>query len=502
MTLSMQDKPIPFERAHILVVGDIMLDRYIWGHVKRISPEAPVPVVQSQRTTETLGGAGNVASNLASLNCHVTVVGVCGADSAGQALRALVSSKGAVDGLVVDSDRPTTTKTRIMAHKQQILRLDEERAAPLDHKLLDEIRNAMVDHLDGCGAVILSDYGKGVFAGKAFAQELIRTCRSSGVPVVVDPKGIDWSRYEGATGITPNTAELEAVAGEELESDESRLVDAAGSIRKRCHLDWLLVTRGAHGMCMIEANQEPLLIPAQAREVYDVSGAGDTVIATLAAALAVGTPLAEAARIANQAAGVVVGKLGTQPILASELITALAYDGRHGFYPYSAAKMTDLDAALAKVEGWQATDSRVVFTNGCFDLLHPGHISLLYKARSLGDRLVVGLNTDASIKRLKGSGRPILSEQDRAAMLGALECVDLVVPFDEDTPIELIKKIRPDILVKGSDYTPDRVVGKEVVESYGGSVKLVDLVEGYSTTRLTEKVIAEFHNKGEKPSGD
>lgn len=492
----MQDKPVSFEEANILVVGDIMLDRYVWGQVKRISPEAPVPVVQMQRTTETLGGAGNVASNLASLNCRVTVTGVCGDDSTGQALRHLLSSKGVVDRLVVDSDRPTTAKTRIMAHKQQILRLDEERVTPANDDVLSTIRDTVFEHLDDCGAVILSDYGKGVFVDASFTQALIQSCRSRGVPVLVDPKGTDWRRYRGASGITPNTAELEAVAGVVLESDEALLIESAGKIRASCDLDWLLVTRGAHGMCLVDGDREPLMIPAQAREVYDVSGAGDTVIATLAAALSVGTPLAEAAYTANQAAGVVVGKLGTQPILASELSIAMAYGGRNGFYPYSAAKMTDLDAALARVEEWQAADNRVVFTNGCFDLLHPGHISLLYKARSLGDRLVVGLNTDASIKRLKGSGRPILGEQDRAAMLGALECVDLVVPFGEDTPIELIKKIRPDILVKGSDYTVDQVVGKEVVEAYGGCVKLVDLIKGYSTTQLTEKVIAEFQNRG------
>ena len=498
--MDMQEKMAPFKGADILVVGDIMLDRYVWGHVKRISPEAPVPVVQVQRTTATLGGAGNVASNLASLYTRVTLIGVIGIDSAAQELRDLIASKGINDRLVVDNGRPTTTKTRVMAHKQQILRLDDERVAPLDDRVLESVRNAMSEGLDDRGAVILSDYGKGVFGSPTFALELIEVCRNRGVPVLVDPKGTDWSRYKGASGITPNTAELEAVAGAQLESDEPRLIASAKEIRTRYELDWLLVTRGAQGMCLIESDRDPLMIPAEAREVYDVSGAGDTVIATLAAALSVGTPLVDAARTANQAAGIVVGKLGTQPILASELSMALACDGRHGFYPYSAAKMSDREAALAKVTAWQVSGSRVVFTNGCFDLLHPGHISLLYKARSLGDRLVVGLNTDDSIKRLKGSGRPILSEQDRAAMLGALECVDLVVPFGEDTPIELIKAIRPDILVKGSDYAPDEVVGKEVVEAYGGCVKLVDLVEGYSTTRLTEKVISEFQNQGKKPS--
>jgi D-beta-D-heptose 7-phosphate kinase/D-beta-D-heptose 1-phosphate adenosyltransferase len=248
-------------------------------------------------------------------------------------------------------------------------------------------------------------------------------------------------------------------------------------------------------MCLIEGQEPPVLIPAQAREVFDVSGAGDTVIATMAASLSIGSTLVEAARTANLAAGIVVGKLGTQPILASELSTAVSFSARQQHYPYSAAKMAALDGALARVREWRAAGGKVVFTNGCFDLLHPGHISLLYQARALGDHLVVGLNTDTSIKRLKGSGRPILSEQDRAAMLSALECVDLVVHFDEDTPLKLIEAIRPDILVKGSDYAPDQVVGKQVVEAYGGCVKLVDLMQGYSTTGLTQKVIAEFQKK-------
>ncbi len=496
----MQERAPLFQGANIMVVGDIMLDRYVWGQVKRISPEAPVPVVQMQRTTETLGGGGNVAFNLASLECRVTVIGVCGADEASRALKELLSSKGIVDALVVDPGRPTTTKTRIMAHKQQILRLDEERSQPLAAEVKQTIRNAFLKVIDSVRAVILSDYGKGVFSDPAFVQELIQACRDNGVPVLVDPKGTDWNRYRGASGITPNTAELETVVGMPLENDEAQLITSARETQARYDLDWLLVTRGAQGMCLIDGAKEPLLIPAQAREVFDVSGAGDTVIATLAAALSVGSSLAEAARSANQAAGIVVGKLGTQPILASELSMAMLFNEQRRFYPYSAAKMTDLNAALAKVAEWRATETRIVFTNGCFDLLHPGHISLLYKACSLGDRLVVGLNTDASIKRLKGSGRPILSEQDRAAMLGALECVDLVVPFGEDTPIELIKAIRPDILVKGSDYAPGEVVGKEVVEAYGGCVKLVDLVEGYSTTQLTEKVISEFRNQGRKAS--
>ncbi|RJQ76889.1 MAG: bifunctional D-glycero-beta-D-manno-heptose-7-phosphate kinase/D-glycero-beta-D-manno-heptose 1-phosphate adenylyltransferase HldE [Desulfobacteraceae bacterium] len=488
----MNDTTISFANIEILVIGDIMLDRYLWGKVGRISPEAPVPVVKVERTTETLGGAGNVALNLVSLGCRATVIGLCGADSTARTLRELICQKGLVDRLVVDELRPTITKTRIMAQKQQMLRLDEESTHAMGSEAAEKVHAAVSEALTRCHALILSDYGKGLFASEAFVQEVIRTARRLGKPVLVDPKGADWKRYHSADGVTPNTAELEAVAGGSMDGAEARLIAAARQIRSRYDLKWLLVTRGPQGMCLIDASGEPVLIPAQAREVYDVSGAGDTVIATLAAGLAAGLALTEAARTANLAAGIVVGKLGTQPILWSELATALKYSGVQRNYPFSAAKMTAFDAALAKVREWKASGTRIVFTNGCFDLLHPGHISLLYQARALGDRLVVGLNTDASIRRLKGSGRPILSEQDRAAMLSALECVDLVVHFDEDTPVRLIETIRPDVLVKGSDYTPDKVVGKEIVEAYGGCVKLVDLIQGYSTTQLTQKVISEF----------
>lgn len=490
----MENTPLSFNNAAILVVGDVMLDRYIWGKVRRISPEAPVPVVQVQRTTETLGGAGNVAFNLVSLGCRVTAVGVCGNDAAMRALRVLLGEKGIVDRLVIDDLRPTITKTRVMSQKQQMLRMDEESTQPLAPHVAEKVRTAVLEALKSSHTVVLSDYGKGLFADDAFVQEIIDAARRQGIPVLVDPKGTDWQRYRRANGITPKTAELEAVVGLTLEETEEKLVSSARQIRNRLDLDWLLVTRGALGMCLIDSQNTPVLIPAQAREVYDVSGAGDTVIATLAAAMAAGMPLVDAARTANLAAGIVVGKLGTQPILFSELSAALKLDRQQQDYPHSAAKITDLGAALVKTREWRAAGARIVFTNGCFDLLHPGHISLLYQARAFGDRLVVGLNTDASIKRLKGNGRPILSKQDRAAILSALECVDMVVHFDEDTPLRLIEVIRPEILVKGSDYTPDQVVGKEMVESYGGCVRLVDLIQGYSTTQLTQKVIAEFQN--------
>ncbi len=477
-----------FHDSRVLVIGDIMLDRYYWGKVRRISPEAPVPVVKMRRITETLGGAGNVANNLAGLGCRVKVIGICGEDHTADGVRQLFKRKQIEDGLVTDPKRPTTTKTRIMAHKQQVLRLDEEDARPLPADLLQTVSDHLERAIDDSHAVVISDYGKGMFADRGFTQKIIQSARAQNIPVLVDPKGTAWERYAKATCITPNTAELEAVAGTFLEDDEALLISTACELRKRLDLSWLLVTRGAQGMCLVGPQEQTIRIPAQAREVYDVSGAGDTVIATLAAMLATQASMADASRVANMAAGIVVGKLGTQPILNSELSAALAYADRQHQYPYAAVKIRRLDSALASIQEWKAVSDKIVFTNGCFDLLHPGHISLLHQARALGDRLVVGLNTDDSVRRLKGPQRPILSEHDRAAMLSALECVDLVVYFNEDTPLALIEAIHPDILVKGSDYHPDQVVGKDIVEAYGGTVKLVELIKGYSTTRLTERV--------------
>lgn len=472
----------------IVVVGDVILDRYIWGSVRRISPEAPVPVVQQERSSETLGGAANVANNLAALGCAVTVIGLCGRDERGAALKRILLERNIRTRLVEDGSRPTISKTRIMAGKQQVLRLDEEDNQEVAREQLRQVKKALTEEIKQCRAVIVSDYGKGLLTNPEFVGEIIDLAQRKKVPVLVDPKGGQWQRYRNATCITPNTAELEAAAGLLLDGGEDELVAQGRRLRRQLNLQWLLVTRSERGMVVIAPDDAVTLIPAQAREVYDVSGAGDTVIATLAAALAAGATFVEAARMANTAAGIVVGKLGTQPILQSELSTALRYEAQQRHYPFSAAKMTARDAAEEKMAQWRTAGDKVVFTNGCFDLLHPGHISLLYKARSLGDRLVVGLNTDASVRRLKGAQRPILSEQDRAAMLSALACVDLVVHFDEDTPIDLINGLKPDILVKGSDYRLDEVVGKKLVESYGGSVQLVEVVQGYSTTNLTRKV--------------
>jgi D-beta-D-heptose 7-phosphate kinase/D-beta-D-heptose 1-phosphate adenosyltransferase len=480
-------------QKRVLVVGDVMLDRYLWGDVKRISPEAPVPVVRVRQQSEVPGGAGNVAANLAGLECPVSILGICGNDEAGNRLRKIFLEKGIEPLLQESIARPTISKTRIMARGQQLLRLDEEEPRILSPELEEKIIARFELNAPECDAVVLSDYGKGIFQTPDLCQHLIGFCTTRGIPVLVDPKGADWTRYQGATCITPNTAELELAAGSAVEESELELLQSASAIRRRYGLEWLLVTRGAMGMVLCGKDASPLLIPARAREVFDVSGAGDTVIATLAAGLALKLSFAEAAQLSNLAAGIVVGKLGTQPITRPELSSAIELNDMQR-QSSGASKIAALDSARILVKSWQSSGQKVVFTNGCYDLLHPGHIHLLHQSRDLGDRLIVGLNTDASVRRLKGSSRPIVAERDRAAIVSALGCVDLVVLFDEDTPLELIQAIKPDILVKGEDYRLDQVVGREVVESHGGRVCLVPLLQGYSTTRIAEKIASTQQN--------
>lgn len=484
MILDTHQLAASLEKTRILVVGDVMLDCYYWGEVSRISPEAPVPVVKVAQKTRALGGAGNVAVNLAGLGCRVALTGAIGRDRAGEHFKSLLSAAGVADETVIDDTRPTITKTRVMAQRQQLVRLDEEDVCRPAPETQLRILGAVQKTLPRCAALILSDYGKGMFLSHELTQELIGLGKAAGIPVFVDPKGTDWERYNGATCITPNTTELEGVVGKKLE-DEPLFVREAHALKERLRLDWLLVTRGPKGMGLFGNDPEPLLLPAKAREVFDVSGAGDTVIATLAATVATGMRFTEAAAVSNLAAGIVVGKLGTQPILWGELEPALSVENGKGS---PTLKVAPLQTARTTLDAWRRKGNRIVFTNGCFDLLHPGHVSLLHQARHLGDRLVVGLNTDASIKRLKGETRPILAGKDRAAILSALEYVDLIVFFDEDTPLTLIEALKPDILVKGADYRIEAVVGRQIVESYGGKVCLVDILEGYSTTNIARKL--------------
>jgi D-beta-D-heptose 7-phosphate kinase/D-beta-D-heptose 1-phosphate adenosyltransferase len=480
----MQIQTDTYSNARVLVIGDVMLDRYIWGEVERISPEAPVPVVKTGETSEILGGAGNVAANLAGLGCQVTLVGLIGDDETGRRITWLAEDMGITTRVICSAERPTTTKTRIMAQKQQLFRLDSEVAASLSDTDEASVMATCESAMANTDALILSDYGKGLMQTRELCHRLVRMATAKGIPVFIDPKGSDWDRYHGATCITPNTSELELVLGHRLDKGDTATASLVEETRTTYGFSHLLLTRGADGMCLKGDPDAALFIPTEAREVFDVSGAGDTVIATLAASVAAGFSYDESARLANAAAGIVVGKLGTRPVTIAELKQVQSEKKRPDFI-----KTGDRTTAAHKVALWQENGDEVVFTNGCFDLLHHGHVDILHKARNLGDRLVVGLNSDASVRRLKGNRRPIVKEEDRAAILSALSSVDLVVIFDEDTPIELIRAVKPDILVKGADYKPHEVVGKEVVESYGGRVALVPLMEGHSSTGIEQRIL-------------
>jgi D-beta-D-heptose 7-phosphate kinase/D-beta-D-heptose 1-phosphate adenosyltransferase len=468
-----------FSPVQVLVVGDIMLDQYIWGDVNRISPEAPVPVVRITRRTTALGGAGNVASNLAGLGAGVGLLGLKGADLHGQTLTGHLRHRSIQDWSLVREDMPTITKTRIMGQNQQLMRLDEEHppAPGIEDALMERFQEAVRPG----SLIILSDYGKGLLTPR-LCRWVVQTSREMGLPLLVDPKGRDWSRYRGALCLTPNTRELAQAAGISA-PDVPSLIKAGQELCTELEVERILLTRGSQGMILIQHDGDPLSIPTQSKEVFDVSGAGDTVISCLTACLGAGLEWAQATRIANIAAGIVVSKLGTHPIDREELDQVLSH------YPMHNPKITTWQSARNRVASWQDQNQKVVFTNGCFDLLHPGHIKLLQEAARHGNRLVVGLNSDASVARLKGPSRPILSEHDRATLLSALECVDLVVIFDQDTPLELITNLRPDILVKGGDYQLDQVVGRDIVESSGGKVVLVDLVHGISTTDVVQNIV-------------
>lgn len=476
-----------FSGTTVLVVGDVMLDRYLVGEVARISPEAPVPVVRLERRWSVPGAAGNVARNLSRLGVAARLVGMVGDDRAGQVMREAATAEGIQAELAVSAKRATTSKTRVLSRGQQLLRLDEERVAPLAEEEYIPLRQSISRLLPGCGAVIISDYGKGVFLrreqGDNLCAEIMSLAQVAAIPALVDPKGEDWTRYAGAACVTPNMTEFRQICGlasGENPSEAERRALAEGLCRK-FGIARLLLTRGPKGMILYAPGEEPQHIRAVAREVADVSGAGDTVIAALAACVARGMPWPESAIAANAAAGVSVGKVGTAPVSIAELNEAL----REGM---DNPKLFALPVLLDKLEEWRRSRERIVFTNGCFDLLHPGHVSLLRQAAALGDRLVVGLNSDSSVRRLKGPERPVQDETSRALLLAALQVVDAVILFDEDTPQSLIQALSPDVLVKGSDYRVENVVGADFVLGRGGEVHLVDLVDGCSTTGLVRKL--------------
>jgi D-beta-D-heptose 7-phosphate kinase/D-beta-D-heptose 1-phosphate adenosyltransferase len=457
-------------------IGDIMLDRYVYGTVERISPEAPVPVLRVERTSAMPGGAGNVVRNLRALGAAVRLAAVVGNDGAGAEIRAALENEGAAVSfsLIVETRRRTSVKTRFLAGNQQLLRADDESAAPPDAAARRDILAAVALWHADCPVLILSDYAKGVFAD-GLAAELIAAAHARGARVVVDPKA-EFGRYRGADIITPNRRELGAAVGSEVRPGEE--VECARSLAQRFAISAVLVTLGKDGMLLIDSDGVAYTLAAEAREVFDVSGAGDTVAATLAAALAAGAPLRKAAELANVAAGIVVGKVGTAVAHAREVAHAL----RHRDLLRVEAKMVEPEELRERAEAWRRQGLRIGFTNGCFDLIHPGHLSLLRQARAACDRLVVGLNTDASVARLKGPGRPVQPEVARAAVLASIAAVDAVVLFEDETPLALIELLRPDVLVKGADYRLEQVVGAALVQSYGGRVLLAQLEPGYSTS--------------------
>ena len=469
--------------ARVLTVGDIMIDRYVHGVVERISPEAPIPVLSIQGRAAMLGGAGNVARNLVALGAKGRFVATLGDDGAAGEVRDLLNKLDGIEAnLIVAPGRQTSIKTRYLSRNQQLMRADWETQAPLPPEtgalILDAATAAMAD----CAIVVLSDYGKGVLGGDA-AVVLIEAARSAGKTVIVDPKGADFERYRGAHVLTPNRREL-GEATEMPVQDDDEIVAAARTLISDYGIETVLVTLSRDGMTIVSSDGGVSHLGAEAREVFDVSGAGDTVVSALAAALAAGAPLELGAELANVAAGIVVGKVGTAVAYASDVTAALHQRDLSS----AEAKVMALDPALDRIETWRRQGLKVGFTNGCFDLLHPGHVSLLKQAREAGDRLVVGLNSDSSARGLKGPERPVQTEAARAAVLASLASVDMVVIFSEETPEQIITALRPDILVKGADWAPDKVVGADFVQGYGGRVLLVDLEEGHSTTATISRM--------------
>lgn len=467
----------------VLVVGDLMLDEYLWGRTDRVSPEAPVPIVDIAREELRLGGAGNVVNNLATLGCQVEVISVLGDDSDGEQVRALLAEKSIdLAGIVADEGRVTSRKTRIVATGQQMIRVDRESRMNVGGVVAEEILSRYIALLDnGVQAIILSDYGKGTLPDTLLRQ-FIDLARSRGIPALADPKGFDFSRYAGAAVITPNRKEASEATGRMLDC-EAAIVELGAEMRRDLSLDALLITRSEQGMSLFQSDGVTHL-KAQAREVYDVSGAGDTVIAVFGAALGAELGFDAAARLANLAAGVVVGKIGTSTVTCSEILEAANEPPSE-----TDRKIRNRNELGEILEKQRRSGRKVVFTNGCFDLLHVGHVKYLQAARRLGDLLVLGLNSDASIKRLKGENRPLINQEERSHILAALGCIDYVVVFDEDTPLQLLEILRPDVLVKGGDYTPETVVGRDLVESYGGRVELITFVNGKSTTGIIEKIL-------------
>jgi D-beta-D-heptose 7-phosphate kinase / D-beta-D-heptose 1-phosphate adenosyltransferase len=467
-----------FQEKHLLVIGDLMLDRFIYGSVERISPEAPIPVLRIQRETATLGGAGNVVRNLAALGAQVDVIGITGDDSAAFDLAQLFAELPNVTPMILkDASRPTTLKVRCIGGSQQLLRADRESSTPIDHAQEKQLLERIHATLPTAEAIILSDYAKGVLTEHMIAA-ILKLAQKR--PVIVDPKGRDFSRYRGTFMITPNRKELTEATGVTAIKTIAEAEQAARVLITAYDINTVMAKLGADGVCLVTREQPALHIKGTAREVFDVSGAGDTVVAIMALALAAGSGLENAARLANLGGSIVVGKVGTATVTSNDLLEGLEQSRQNGGHD----KLMDWQKAGEQCEKWRAQGLKIGFTNGCFDILHPGHIALLRQARARCDRLILGLNTDASVKRLKGPLRPVNNETSRAAVLGALSDIDGIVLFDQDTPLELIRHLRPHLLVKGEDYTPETVVGWDLVKSWGGELLLATLVKDQSTTKI------------------
>jgi D-beta-D-heptose 7-phosphate kinase / D-beta-D-heptose 1-phosphate adenosyltransferase len=465
----------PFQQAKLLVIGDVMLDRYWHGTASRISPEAPVPVVQVGNQEDRPGGAGNVALNIAALGSAATLIGVVGEDDNAKDLESRLAAAGVYCEFLRSPDKPTITKLRVISQHQQLIRLDFEHQ--FDEQDVAELQTLAESLIPSAQALVLSDYAKGALND---VSALIALARNQNIPIIVDPKGTDFKKYRGATVLTPNLSEFEAVVGPC--ANEKELVRKGLALMSELDLQAMLITRGEHGMTLLRPDSEELHLPARAREVFDVTGAGDTVISVLASALAAGDDLADATAIANLAAGLVVGKLGTAAISGPELRRAIMSEQNSGM-----GVMTAEQLRIA-VHDAKAHGEKIVFTNGCFDIIHAGHVGYLSEARKLGDRLVVAINADDSVLRLKGAGRPINPVERRMTVLGGLEAVDWVVSFDEDTPESLLESLQPDILVKGGDYSLDQIVGGKYVLSYGGEVKALEFLDDCSTSAIVEKM--------------
>ena len=473
-----------FNKCRVLVVGDLMLDRYLWGAVERISPEAPVPVVRLDHKTHAAGGAANVAVNLGALGCKASVVGILGADEDGRhLLEVLRTFDLETTGILLTPERPTICKTRILGGRQQILRFDVENVGPFSSELKQRVFARIEAEVSGCSAIILSDYGKGLL-DDSVCQTIIGLARTGSIPIFVDPKGLKYEKYRGCDVISPNRTELAAATSTDS-GDLEALLHKGQRLRSDLGIAHLVVTLGELGITLLDRSGVHRF-PGLAREVFDVSGAGDTVIATIATAVAAGLHLHDGIRLANLAAGIVIRKVGTLPISGEELLASLASDEEMT----QGGKVCSFETLLRRVSRWHIAGQRIVFTNGCFDLFHVGHLALLQHAKREGDRLVVALNTDRSVRALRGTGRPIVTEDARAKLVAALPYVDAVVLFDEETPLNLLRAVRPHVLVKGSDYTEEEVVGADEMKKWGGKVALIPLVEGSSTTAILKRAVS------------